>query len=288
MNLIKVFFEMRQKFLTVIVSFGVGYALICGFMFLAQERLTFMPELAALHGPQVFPEAHFTEISLTTKDGTTLHGIRTAPLKEAPYVVYFGGNAQNIINFGQFLRRALPDVNLVAFNYRGYGKSEGEPTKKHLMRDVNAKALWIRDNLPPRPIYSLGLSIGTGPATKYAQLVNAEGLMLIMPYDNLAKVGADAYPWLPVRALFRHNIRTDEYMEKYSGPVAMLVAADDNLIHPARSRALSRHAENLLMYDEVPGQNHNSLINSDILMNWLPNALTNLEHAQVKQPRQSP
>lgn len=268
---------MKQK---ILITIGVLVALYVGIsvtLYSQQESLVFYPKIANGRGPLTPAPEHFKEISLTTKDGVNLHGLQTAKPTENPYIVFFGGNAQNLVNFSNFLHKSLPNVNLVGFNYRGFGKSEGTPTKKHLIQDVHEVALWVRNNLPPdAPIYSLGLSLGTGPATKYAALTQAEGLLLVMPYDTLAKVAADAYPLLPTESLFNDNFVTTSYMAKYEGPVGIVVAADDKLIRPKRSRALARHVKNLVVYQELPDQTHASMIDAQVLSDWLRKAFKEL------------
>ena len=260
---------MKRKITILLLLIAVIYIALSGLMYTFQNRFTFAPEVAALRQPDVFPSKVFKKVHLTTKDGTTLQGLQTHPLKNAPIVVFFGGNAQNLIHFAQFLRTALPGVNLVGFNYRGYGESAGTPTKKHLMLDVHAVAKYVRDKMPEQPIYSLGLSIGTGPATKYAALANTAGLLLIMPYDNLTEVARDLYPFLPVSLLLRNNIKTDAYIKKYNGPTAIIAAADDKIIRPERSKALAQHARNLITYQKTPGKTHISMIGSNELRGWL-------------------
>ena len=248
-------------------------------MYFAQNRFTFAPGIAAMHAPEAFPETRFAEVSLQTKDGATLKGLRTEPIKpSAPNIVFFGGNAQNLQKFALFLEQTFPQTNLVGINYRGYGNSEGSPTKRHLMLDVHPIANWVRANMPNTPTYALGLSIGTGPATKYAALANTAGLLLIMPYDDLAKVGADAYPWLPVKWLFENNIRTTDFMEKYSNPVGIIIAEDDTLIHPERSEALAKHAKNLISLKTIPGKTHSSMIGSAELQNWLKDSFSRCQN----------
>ena len=252
---------------------------ICLVMYFAQDRLTFAPEIAAMHAPETFPTTRFSDVTVTTEDGVTLKGVRSTPTREdAPNIVFFGGNAQNLQKFALFLDRTFPQANLVGVNYRGYGNSEGTPTKKHLMMDIHPVAGWVRANMPNTPTYALGLSIGTGPATKYATLAGAAGLLLVMPYDNLAMVGADAYPWLPVKLMFENNIRTTGFMEKYSNPVGIIVAGDDGLIHPERSKTLARYAQNLISLEIIPGKTHSSMIYSPELRGWLQETFKEMQH----------
>ena len=56
------------------------------------------------------------------------------------------------------------------------------------------------------------------------------GLLLITPWDRLARVGAHHYPWLPVKWMLRDEYDTQARLAGYNRPVVVAVAAHDSIV----------------------------------------------------------
>ena len=112
------------------------------------------------------------------------------------------GNAGNLSDAGRPAHyaglRAL-GLNLLAFDYRGYGESDGEPTEPGLYADADAAYRYLRDTLgvPPERIVLFGHSLGSAVAVELATRVPAAGLVLD---GALASVVERAQEAVPVRA----------------------------------------------------------------------------------------
>lgn len=82
----------------------------------------------------------YEEVNFQSGDGTKLHGwffsVR-AGVKEQGTIIQFHGNAENIsTHFLSLVWITEHGYNLFIFDYRGYGKSEGEPSQKMLNADA--------------------------------------------------------------------------------------------------------------------------------------------------------
>ncbi len=148
---------------------------------------------------------------LTTKDGRKLDGMFFLTDEKAPTVICCLGNAM-------IFEKAFPitkfyikqGINIMLFNYGGYGNSEGTPSVQSTYADVEAAYHYLKTEkqIPDKRIIVHGVSIGGGPATHlaslypidlvldrtYARLGNIVGGFLGMitdylyPYDNVAKI----------------------------------------------------------------------------------------------------
>src|SRR5262245_33331618 len=111
---------------------------------LAQDHLIFFPQRigSTAHLPQ-----RAQPLTLTAADGTRLDGwLVPGASSPAPTVIYFGGNAEEVswtLADGRWPRA----YNVIAFNYRGYGTSEGKPSAAALLAD----GLAIHDAVAARP-----------------------------------------------------------------------------------------------------------------------------------------
>lgn len=79
------------------------------------------------------------EHSFQSKDGTKLVGWWFPAEKPLGTVVQFHGNGENMSSHFLGLAWLVPEhFNLFVFDYRGYGKSEGEPSQKGTVEDGTA------------------------------------------------------------------------------------------------------------------------------------------------------
>lgn len=123
-------------------------------------------------------ELAYEDVYIDTADGETLHGwwLPAETAISAGTVYFLHGNAQNIsshiINVA-WLPEAGYDVFLI--DYRGYGKSTGEPDLEGVLQDVETGLRWLaathyRDDTPLILLgQSLGGALGIALASEWTQ-----------------------------------------------------------------------------------------------------------------------
>jgi hypothetical protein len=236
------------------------YLVILLLLFTLQTRMVFPAGAAAAGAIPLPPGAE--RLSLDTPDGHRLHGSRIAPAAAAPgapLILGFGGNAWNADGAAITLHQLYPNAEIVVFHYRGYAPSTGVPGAKALNED----ALLIHDAMarrfPGRPMVAAGFSIGSGVAAYLAAHRPLAGAILVTPFDDLARVAADHYPWLPVRLLFRHRMDSAAHLKDSDVPVAIVAGGRDTLILPRRTEALRRSVRPLVYDRTLPEAGHNDI-----------------------------
>lgn len=174
--------------------------------------------------------------------GETLHGAHIAPSSppdgERILILGFGGNGWNGEDVGSYLHQVYPQADIVAFHYRGYRPSTGKPSAEALLADAPLVLQFARDLVPHDRCVAVGLSIGSAIAAALAGRGLVDGAILVTPFDSLRKVASDQYPWLPVGMLFRHELNAVELLGDSATPLAVIAAADDEIIPTARTDAL--------------------------------------------------
>jgi pimeloyl-ACP methyl ester carboxylesterase len=152
------------------------------------------------------------------------------------------------------LQEGVPaDVHVL--EYPGYADRPGRPTQAALL-DAASEA--FETLAAAGPVTLVGESLGTGPACylagRYAGRVR--GVLLLVPFRELAEAAASHYPWLPVRLLLRDRFPSHEWLRGYAGPLAAAVAGSDEVV-PAESgrRLVADFAGRKRMWD-FPGENH--------------------------------
>ncbi len=152
-------------------------------------------------------------------------------------VIYFGGNAENVLYNAEDLATSLPAYSIYLVNYRGYGGSSGLPSEAALYRD----ALNVFDQLQSRhqAISAIGRSLGSSVTNYLASQRPLDKIVLVTPFASAAAVAAGAYPIYPVNLLLHDKYESLEYASRIEEPVLFLIAADDHVIPIAHSLRLA-------------------------------------------------
>ena len=228
-------------------TLAVAYFLLLLCATLFQNRLIFFPEIPGrLSGdwhPQGLP---VEDVSLTTDDGVKLHAW-WIPARNAEFTfLAFHGNAANIANRADVYHflHTLP-VNVLAVEYRGYGRSEGAPSELGIYRDADAAYRYVtRDrSVAPRRVIVFGQSLGTAAAADLAARQEVGGVILEAPFRSAAAVARRLYWFLPgLSLLLRAKFDTGAKLERVRAPVMVVHCAQD----PVIPIALGREVESLV------------------------------------------
>ncbi|HYG49186.1 MAG TPA: alpha/beta fold hydrolase [Allosphingosinicella sp.] len=234
------------------------YAALLILIFAFQARLVF--PAGAVGGAGPLP-AGAERLSFESDGGDRLHGIHIRPAvrPSGTLILGFGGNAWNAEAAAAYLHGLFPEADVVAFHYRGYRPSTGSPSAAALLEDApRAYDLAVRRLRPARTV-AVGFSVGSGVAASLAPRRPIAGLILVTPFDSMRKVAAGHYPWLPVRWLFRHEMKPAQWLRESQVPVAIIAGERDTLIPPPRTEGL-RRSTGRLVYDKViAGAGHNDI-----------------------------
>jgi pimeloyl-ACP methyl ester carboxylesterase len=201
-------------------------------------------------------------VSVETPDGNTLHGIHVVPAlagKPRTLILGFGGNAWNGSDVATYLHQIFPQTDVVAFHYRGYRPSTGNPSAKALLADAPLVHKIAVDLVKPDRTIAVGFSIGSGVAASLAKRHPLDGLILVTAFDSLKTAAGDLYPWAPVGPFFEHELDTVNFLKGAQVPVAIISGEHDMLIRSARTEALRRKVPNLTFDRTIEGAGHNDI-----------------------------
>jgi len=210
----------------------------------------------------------FEDVCFHATDGTELNGWffpaeRNSGRADLVFLICHG-NAGNISNRLDHCAALLETgANVFVFDYRGYGLSMGRPDEEGTYQDVQAAWRWLRQKgFAPSGIIALGESLGGAVATELAVREVVGGLILQGTFTSAPDLGAEFFPWLPVRRLARIKYDTLGKLPRIHIPVMVIHSREDGLIpfhHAEQNYAVANEPR---IFWEIPGD-HNEFVFAD-------------------------
>ena len=167
--------------LLLLCALYIGLVLLAVFL---SDRMIFLPHRSSYNDT---PEI----VKITTANGKRISAVYL-PNPNARYTLLVShGNAEDLGDdryWLEDLRRA--GFSVLAYDYEGYGTSEGKATEKTVYQDEAAAYDYLAMDLKivPDHIIIFGRSVGTGPATYIAARRPAAGLILQSPFVSAFRV----------------------------------------------------------------------------------------------------
>jgi hypothetical protein len=226
-----------------------------------ESRLIYFPgNQRTLIPPPVSLGLPTERVEIPTDDGVTLVGwvIRSQPTSTGLWLLICHGNAGNLSEFDRpvhyaGLRRL--GLNLLAFDYRGYGESSGRPSENGLYRDAEAAYRYLREkrDIPPDRIIVFGHSLGSAVAVDLVSRVPSAGLILEGALTSVIARGQELYPYIPVRWIAGSRFNSMEKISRVRVPKLFLHARGDDVIPLTHGRRLFEAAPQPKTFVELEG-----------------------------------
>ncbi len=220
--------------LGIILLIGIG-------LYFGQEKLIFFPhKLSKDYVFQFGP--HTEEITIDAEDGAQLHGLLFKTPEPKGLIFFLHGNGSSVAHWGEI----APIYNklgydLFLFDYRGYGKSEGEISNQNqFFADAQKAYEKLTLRYPEDKTIVFGNSLGTCVATKITAENSPKALVLQAPYYSLTDLVGKLHPYAPP-FLLKYKFTTHAYMEQVKAPTLIFHGREDQLIYPASSQKLGKH-----------------------------------------------
>ncbi|HSV27048.1 MAG TPA: alpha/beta hydrolase, partial [Sedimentisphaerales bacterium] len=156
-------------------------------------------------------------------------------------------------------------LNVMIFDYRGYGASAGRPNEKGTYLDAQAAYDWVvkEKGALPRDIIAYGESLGGSIAAHLAGTNECGGLILDSAFTSLAAVGQRHFPWLPVRWIVGNKYDTTAFLAKVNCPVLVIHSRDDEIVPFDMGEELFRLAREPKKFVEIRGTHNEGFIESE-------------------------
>lgn len=204
------------------------------------------------------------DVAFRARDGLRLHGWFFPADTNSPRatwaVLVCHGNGGNISHRLELTEALLhTGVAVLLFDYRGYGRSEGRPGEEGTYRDAQAAHAWLRQKgFAGERIIAFGESLGGGVASELALREPLGGLVLQSTFTSIPDIGAEVFPWLPVRWMSSIKYDTRAKLPRIRVPVLVLHSRDDTLARFSHAEANFAAANEPKVLCEVTGDHNDA------------------------------
>ena len=255
--------------ITMLILFA--YIGICGYMYFAQESLIFHPEKMNKN-EQISFGIEMEDLQVKSYDGTKLSAVHCESIDttSGKLVFFLHGNAGNLHDQKQ-AAQFYTDLgyNFFTFDYRGFGKSEGEITDENqFFKDIESMYKEMRSIYSEDSIIVIGYSVGTGSAAMISSRMKPSKLVLIAPYISLIDMTERRYPFLPT-ALLKYKFETNQFLKEISIPVLIVHGDKDDVLPVDGARELKKLLKSNGKYVELKGQNHDDFEHNELFIKSL-------------------
>jgi abhydrolase domain-containing protein 17 len=219
------------------------------YIFFRADSMMFFPQPASYQDNQ-----DILKIPVTASERISAIYLPNARSKYT--LLYIHGNAEDLGDIRSTLDRLYGlGFSVFAYDYRGYGTSNGIPGEQNAYGDAEAAYKYLTQQLkiPPTQIIIYGRSIGGGSATELATRHAPAGLILESTFTSIFRVVLP-FPLLP----FDKFTNLDK-LQKVRCPVLVMHGENDRTIPIEHGRKLYKAASEPKLSLWVRDAGHNDL-----------------------------
>jgi hypothetical protein len=206
------------------------------------------------------------DVFFETSDGVKLNAWffpaeTNSPRGQLAFLICHGNGGNISYELGLYRALLETGANVFAFDYRGYGLSQGKPSEEGTYLDAQAAYRWLRQKgFAGKNIIVYGESLGGGIASELCLREETGGLILQSTFTSLPEIGAELYPWLPVRLVGRIKYDTLSRLPRLKIPILVMHSRGDDLIDYRHSQQNFAAANEPKFFCELRG-GHNDEAN---------------------------
>lgn len=235
-----------------------------GVLYLRQPAMIFYPHNTLLFTPADWG-LEYEEVHLTSSDGVNVYGWYLPSKAAQGTLLFLHGNGGNISHRGESLRifHRL-GLNVLIIDYRGYGKSDGEPSEAGLYRDARAGWRYLRQERGRKPeeIVIFGRSLGGTVAARLASEVQPAGVIIESSFSSARDMAQELFPWLSYLTVIRYDFDAADALGKVHVPLLMLHSPDDEIIPYHLGRKLYQAANEPKFFQPLRGDHNSGFLQS--------------------------
>jgi fermentation-respiration switch protein FrsA (DUF1100 family) len=239
-----------RSLLRITAALAAGYILLLLYALLFADSMIFFPRAPSYRDTREI-------IKLRTADGTAISALYLADDGARFVLLYSHGNGEDIGDDLEYLRELhRAGFSVFAYDYHGYGTSQGRPSEQAVYRDIDAAYAYLVDSLgiPAGRIIAFGRSLGGAAAADLAARRPVAALVMESSFVTAFRV------MTRVRLLPFDKFDNIGKIKRVRCPVLLIHGTDDRTISFWHGQALFKAANRPKRLVLIPGAGHNDLV----------------------------
>ena len=233
-----------------LLALALVYAGVAAWAWFYSDRMIFLPP------PPGYPDTPEV-LKVPTKNGEHIAAMYLVNPASTYTLLLSHGNAEDLGS----VRPLLPGLanlgfSVFAYDYRGYGLSQGKPSERHVYADIDAAYDYLVGKLGvvPDRIVAYGRSLGAGASVDLAARRPVGGVILESPFLTAFRVmtGVPLFPF--------DKFRNVDKIGRVRCPLLILHGEADEIVPFWHGRRLFDKAPGRKMFVAIPGAHHNDLM----------------------------
>ena len=240
---------------SVVATVAVCYGAAILWLVTQETRLVFQAGRPLGESRPTFP---YTPVDIPRVDG----GRQFAWVMQHPdaraWILFLHGNSATIasrVNIARYRELRALGLNVLAPEYRGFAGLPGIPTEAGLHADARAAFDYLTGPLgvAPTRVVIYGWSLGSAVAVDLAANVNEAAVVLEGAPASLVAIGADLYPFFPIRLIMRNPFESILLFDRIHAPVLFIHSPEDTIVPYREGRRLFEAARPPKRFVDVRG-----------------------------------
>ena len=174
----------------------------------------------------------YEDIYFKTPDGFTLNGWLIKNPQSMATLLYLHGNAGNISHRLEKIAMFYPlGLNIFIIDYRGYGRSQGQPSEEGIYQDAVAAFDYLasRGDMDKNKIVAYGDSLGGVAAIDLATRRSVAALIVDSTFSSAADISRSIYFFIPTIFL-KTKMDSISKVKQLKLPKLFMHSVDDEII----------------------------------------------------------
>jgi len=244
--------------------------------------------------PQGFIPAHafplpVEDVWLTTRDNIRLNAWYLPSPGSGKALLWFHGNAENIGHgLGQAIFYSRLGVNVLALDYRGYGRSEGSPNETGVYRDADAAYDYLVQvrHIQPKNIIVFGHSLGGAVAIDLASRRECGGLIVQSSFTSVRDMARRTFRIPLFEYIPKSRFDSLAKIQQVQAPILIVHGTRDETVPFSMGQRLFTAAPEPKFFFPVEGAGHNDVmeIGGDQLLQRFQSFLNSLVGGRLAVP----
>jgi len=250
--------------MSLMIALAASFLLLAGGIRLFERFFIFaFPRFPAGFLPPEVYGFHIEDVWLTTADNVRVNAWYLPASASQKTLLWFHGNAENIWDgLGQLTFYPRLGINVLAADYRGYGKSEGTPSETGVYSDADAAYDYLTQvrHIPPENIIIYGHSLGGAVAIDLASRRPCGGLIVQSSFTSVRDMARRLFRIPLLEYLPRSRFDSLAKIRRVRVPILIVHGTRDETVPFSMGQRLFEAAPEPKYFFAVPGAGHNDLL----------------------------